>query len=80
MVLPAEGGPEFDDNTVVTLAERLDVRLISEPFDNPENYYDMKTVSIALQRGVKRSNKKFTILKKQLLINLRLLSTELNSK
>lgn len=33
VVLPAEGGP--DVNTVFTLAERLDVRLMSEPFDSP---------------------------------------------
>lgn len=35
VVLPAEGGPELDVNTVVTLAERLDVRLMSEPFESP---------------------------------------------
>jgi hypothetical protein len=35
VALEADGGPEFDVKTVVTLAERLDVKLINEPFDNP---------------------------------------------
>lgn len=38
VALDADGGPEFEVKTVVTLAERLDVKLINEPFDNPKRY------------------------------------------
>lgn len=42
VALPAEGGPEFDVKTVVTLADRLDVKLINEPFDNPKFFFNYK--------------------------------------
>lgn len=43
--LLAEGGPEFGPITVLMLAERLLVKLISEPFESP-GFEEIRIISV----------------------------------